>query len=44
MTSKKKSYVMPTYGDKKIEFTRGKGCYLYDSNNEKYLEIGRAHV
>ena len=39
MTTKKKSYVMPTYGDKKIEFIKGKGCYLYDSKNEKYLDF-----
>ena len=30
---------MPTYGVKKIEFIRGKGCYLYDNKNTKYLDF-----
>ena len=30
---------MPTYGIKKLEFTRGIGCYLYTKNNEKYLDF-----
>ncbi len=39
MSNKKKSYVMPTYGIKKLEFIRGKGCYLYNNKNEKYLDF-----
>ncbi len=30
---------MPTYGKKILEFTRGKGCYLYNKKNEKYLDF-----
>ncbi len=39
MIDKKKSYVMPTYGKKKLLFTKGKGCYLYNNKNEKYLDF-----
>ncbi len=39
MKNKSKSNVMPTYGIKKLEFTRGIGCYLYTKNNEKYLDF-----
>ena len=34
-----KSFVMPTYGEKTLEFQKGKGCYLYTKNNEKYLDF-----
>ncbi len=34
-----KSYVMPTYGKKTLEFIKGKGCYLYNNKNEKYLDF-----
>ncbi len=34
-----KSYVMPTYGTKKYEFKKGKGCYLYNNKNEKFLDF-----
>ena len=30
---------MPTYGDKKLEFLKGRGCYLFNKNNEKYLDF-----
>ena len=30
---------MPTYGKKILEFTKGKGCYLYNKKNEKYLDF-----
>ncbi len=39
MKNKSKSNVMPTYGTKTLEFTRGKGCYLYNKKNEKYLDF-----
>ena len=39
MSIKKKSYVMPTYGEKKLEFIKGKGSYLYDKKNQKYLDF-----
>ena len=34
------SYLMPTYGEREIEFTRGEGVYLFSSNNTKYLDFG----
>ena len=33
-----KSYVMPTYGNKSLEFIRGKGCYLFNEKR-KYLDF-----
>ncbi len=39
MKNKNQSYVMPTYSRKQIEFVRGKGCYLYNKKNEKYLDF-----
>tara|TARA_B100000674_G_C37929026_1_gene956981 strand:+ start:854 stop:1999 length:1146 start_codon:yes stop_codon:yes gene_type:complete len=30
---------MPTYGAKSLEFVKGRGCYLYNSKNEKYLDF-----
>ena len=39
MINVKKSYVMPTYGNKELEFTRGRGCYLFTKTNEKYLDF-----
>ena len=34
-----KSFVMPTYGEKTLQFQKGKGCYLYTKKNEKYLDF-----
>ena len=34
------SYIMPTYGKRKIEFAKGEGAYLFSSNNIKYLDFG----
>ena len=39
MVSKTVSNVMPTYGIKNLEFVKGKGCYLYSSQNKKYLDF-----
>ncbi len=39
MRIKSKSYVMPTYGNKNLEFYKGKGCYLYNKKNEKFLDF-----
>ena len=39
MNIKKTSYVMPTYGNRELEFIKGKGCYLFDKKNEKYLDF-----
>ncbi len=35
-----KSYIMPTYGKREIEFVRGEGCFLYTDQDEKYLDFG----
>ena len=34
------SYIMPTYGDRGIEFKEGKGSYLTSIDNKKYLDFG----
>ena len=34
-----KSYIMPTYGDRDLTFSSGKGCYLYTPEREKYLDF-----
>ena len=34
------SYIMPTYGDRQLEFKEGKGCYLVSTENKKYLDFG----
>ena len=39
MQKKFVSNIMPTYGDKTLEFVKGKGCYLYTSQNKKYLDF-----
>ena len=39
MGSKTVSNVMPTYGIKNLEFVKGKGCYLYSSQNKRYLDF-----
>ena len=33
------SYLAKNYNRKKISFKRGKGSYLYSSNNKKYLDF-----
>jgi acetylornithine/N-succinyldiaminopimelate aminotransferase len=33
------SSVLETYARKNISFSKGKGCYLYDLNGEKYLDF-----
>ena len=35
-----KSYIMPTYGNRTLEFTHGKGAYLYSKDKKKYLDFG----
>ena len=40
MSTKKNSYLMPTYGYRDLEFVRGEGCYLHSNDNEKYLDFG----
>ena len=45
-------HVMTTYARQPVEFVRGEGCYLYDSNGKRYLDflagiavcaVGHAH-
>ena len=38
MKNKFESYIMPTYGDRDLLFSSGKGCYLYTPSGEKYLD------
>lgn len=47
-----KHYLMNTYGEPKLAFVRGEGCYLYADDGEKYLDalsgiavcnLGHAH-
>ena len=33
------SYIMPTYGERDLIFSRGQGCYLYTHSGEKYLDF-----
>ena len=40
MKKKLSSYLMPTYGERNLEFKEGKGCHLISYNNEKYLDFG----
>ena len=39
MKKKFTSYIMPTYGDRNLVFERGRGCYLYTVEGEKYLDF-----
>ena len=34
------NYIMPTYGDRSLEFIDGKGCYLTSRDNKRYLDFG----
>ena len=34
------SYIMPTYGERNLEFIKGEGVYLYTRNKQKYLDFG----
>ncbi len=38
--SKNLTYIMPTYGDRNLEFKEGQGCYLTSIDNNKYLDFG----
>ena len=40
MSSKITSYIMPTYGERDLEFVKGKGCYLFTKEDESYLDFG----
>ncbi len=39
MKTKTKSYIMPTYGERDLVFSRGQGCYLYTQSGKKYLDF-----
>ena len=39
MSKKPKSYIMPTYGERDLVFSKGKGCYLYNPSGKKYLDF-----
>ena len=34
------SYIMPTYGERSLNFKEGKGVYLISTDNRKYLDFG----
>ena len=34
------TYIMSTYGERNLEFTEGKGCYLKSIDNKTYLDFG----
>ena len=34
------SYIMPTYGERTLDFKEGKGVYLISTDNKKYLDFG----
>ena len=42
--SKNSTYIMPTYGDRNLEFKEGQGCYLTSVDNNKYLDFGSGIV
>ena len=39
MNKKSTSYIMPTYGERDLVFSKGKGCYLYTPSGIKYLDF-----
>ena len=40
MVQNVKSYIMPTYGKRTLEFIYGEGAYLYSRDKRKYLDFG----
>ena len=40
MNINKSSYIMPTYGERTLEFKEGHGSYLTSTKNKKYLDFG----
>ena len=40
MSSNITSYIMPTYGERYLEFVKGEGCYLFTKEDESYLDFG----
>ena len=39
MNKKSTSHIMPTYGERNLVFSKGKGCYLYTPSGIKYLDF-----
>ena len=39
MSKKSKSFIMPTYGERDLVFSKGKGSYLYTPSGKKYLDF-----
>ncbi|MDC0497735.1 aspartate aminotransferase family protein [Alphaproteobacteria bacterium] len=39
MNKKSISHIMPTYGERDLVFSKGKGCYLYTPSGKKYLDF-----
>ena len=39
MNKKIKSSIMPTYGERDLEFVKGKDCYLFTVDGKKYLDF-----
>lgn len=40
MSTNYPSYIMPTYGERNLEFKKGLGPYLISKDNKKYLDFG----
>ena len=40
MSKRVNSYIMPTYGERTLEFSYGKGAYLFSNNGKTYLDFG----
>ena len=39
MNTHSNSFIMPTYGERDLMFTRGKDCYLFTQSGKKYLDF-----
>ena len=39
MNTQSNSFIMPTYGERDLMFTRGKYCYLFTQSGKKYLDF-----
>jgi len=39
MNTQSNSFIMPTYGERDLMFTRGKDCYLFTQSGKKYLDF-----
>jgi len=39
MSKNFKSHIMPTYGERDLVFSKGKGCYLYTPSGNRYLDF-----